>query len=83
MRDRISVLKDGEDHALNVSVFHDRYHRHHREVLSRVVQTQELMTLVCVMFGLLSDSLIKREEGNLMGRFQRFATPPSADSHYT
>ena len=53
------------------------------EVLSRVVQTQELMTLVCVMFGLLSDSLIGILEGALLGRFQRFATPPSADSHYT
>ena len=47
-------------------------------MLSRVVQTQELMTLVCVIFGLLSDSLIGRLEGNLLGRFQRFATPPSA-----
>ena len=72
MRDRISVLEDG-----------DRYYRHHTEVLSRVVQTQELMTLVCVMFGLLPYSLIGRLEGNLLGRFQRFATPPSADSHYT
>ena len=34
MRDRISVLEDGEDHGLNVSVYHDRYHPHHREVLS-------------------------------------------------
>ena len=63
--------------------YHDRYHRHLREVLSRVVQTLELMTLVCVMFGLLSDSLIGMLEGDLLGRFQRFATPPSADSHYT
>ena len=83
MRDRRSVLEDGEDQGLNVSVHHDRYHPHHREALSRVVQTQELMTLICVMFGLLSDSLIGILEGNLLGRFQRFATPPSADSHYT
>ena len=62
--------------------YHDLY-RHHREVLSRVVQTQELMTLVCVMFGLLSDSLIGMLEGDFLGRFGRFATTPSADSHYT
>ena len=80
MRDRISVLEDGEDH---VPFYYDRYHHHHREVLSRFVQTLELMTLVCVMFGLLSDSLIGILEGNLLGCFQRFATPPSADSHYT
>ena len=43
----------------------------------------ELMTLICVMFGLLLDSLIGILEGGLLGRFQRFATPPSADSHYT
>ena len=38
-------------------------------MLSRVVQTHELMTLVCVMFGLLSDSLIGILEGDLLGRF--------------
>ena len=32
--------------------------------------------LVCVMFGLLSDFLIGILEGDLLGRFQRFATPP-------
>ena len=69
--------------AMMVCSYHDRYHPHHREVLSRVVQTPELMTLVCVMFGLLSDSLIGILEGDLLGCFQRFATPPSADSHYT
>ena len=46
MRDRISVLGDGVDHGLNVSVLHDLYRHHHREVISRVVQTLELMTLV-------------------------------------
>ena len=69
MRDRISVLEDSEDHGLKVSFYHDRYHRHHTEVLSRVVQTQELMTLVCVMFGLLSDSLFGILEGDLLGCF--------------
>ena len=56
-------------------VYNDRCHPHHTEVLSRVVQTQELMTLelmtlVCVMFGLPSDSLIGRLEGNLLGGLQ-------------
>ena len=64
MRGRISVF------------YHDLYRHHHREVLSRVVQTLELMTLVCVMFGLLLDSLIGILEGDLLGRFGRFATPP-------
>ena len=63
--------------------YHDRYHHHHREVLSRVVQTLELMTLVCVMFGILLVPLIGISKGNLLRRFGRFATPPSADSHYT
>ena len=75
MKESISLLEDGEDHGL--------YHPHHREVLSRVVQTHELMTLVCVMFGLLSAPLIGILEGDLLGRFQRVASPPSADSHYT
>ena len=52
-------------------------------MLSRVVQTPELMTLVCVMFRILSDSLIGILDGDVLGRFQKFATPPSADSHYT
>ena len=84
MRDRISVLEDGVDRGLNVSVLSDLYHHHHhREVLSRVVQTHELITLVCVMFGLLSDSLIGILEGDLLGRFRRVANPSSVDSHYT
>ena len=55
---------------------HDLDRHHHREVLSRVVQTLELMTLVCAMFGLLSVSLIGMLEVDLLGRFGRFATPP-------
>ena len=39
------------------------------------------MTLVCAMFGPLSDSLIGILEGDLLGRFQRVANPLSADSH--
>ena len=58
--------------------YHDLYRHHHREVLSRVVQTQELMTLVCVMFEILLDSLIGILEGDLLRRFERFATPLSA-----
>ena len=64
MRDRILVLEDGVDQFC-----HDLYRHHHREVLSRVVQTLELMTLVYVMFGILSDSLIGILEGNFLGRF--------------
>ena len=50
-------------------------------MLSRVVQTLELMTLVCAMFGLLSAPLIGMLKVDLLGYFQRFASPPSADSH--
>ena len=69
--------------AKTYQFYHDLHRHHHREVLSRVVQTLELIPLVCVMFGILSDSLIGISEGNLLRRFGRFATPPSADSHYT
>ena len=51
------------------------------EVFPGVIQTLGLMTLVCAMFGLLSDSLIGRLEGDLLGCFQRVTNSPSADSH--
>ena len=49
--------------------YHDLSRHRRREVLSRVVQTPELMTLVCVMFGLLSAPLMGMLKVDLLGCF--------------
>ena len=61
----MSVSEYDVDHGLKVSVRH-LFRHHHREVLSRVVQTQELMTLVCVVFGLLSAPLMEMLKVDLL-----------------
>ena len=66
MRERISV---SESDVEKRQFYHDLFRHHHREVLSRVVQTQALMTLVCVMFGLLSAPLMGMLKVDLLGCF--------------
>ena len=73
MRERMSVSESGVDQILTLpesgQFYHDLFRHHHREMLSRVVQTQELMTLVCVMFGLLSAPLMGMLKVDRLGCF--------------